>query len=104
MAALFFVVMNILLVRSEFGGRNELKSSVSPEMVFQKILTSPDQSFLEIRHHGKKSGSGRWAPGIAQSQLKAKELPEDLPPEGMLEEVLGYTLDFSGSLTPAEGE
>ncbi len=41
---LFWVVMNVLLWRAEFGGGTEAASAVSTEVVWQKILPAPDCS------------------------------------------------------------
>ncbi len=96
--ALFFVVMNVLLFRSEFGGRNEIRSTIPAELVLRKILTSPDNSFLEIRHHGQKIGTCQLTPSVGQEVATGKVGSEDLPPEGMLEDMTYYTLDLNGNL------
>jgi hypothetical protein len=98
-ALIFFVVMNVLLFRSEFGGRNEVRSTIPAELVFRKILTSPDNSFLEIRHHGKKVGTCQWSPAIGQEAATGKVMDEDLPPEGMVEELTSYSIDANGNIT-----
>ena len=59
--ALFWIVMNTLLWRAEFGGGREFGSAVSPEVVWQKILTAPDDSTLEISLKEKKIGYCRWS-------------------------------------------
>ena len=95
---IFFVVMNILLLRSEFGGRNELRSKIPNELVLKKILTAPDNSFLEIRHHGRKIGTCHLSPSFGESVTTGKIITEDLPPEGMVEELTSYMLDVNGSI------
>jgi len=98
---LFFVVMNVLLLRSEFGGRNEVRSAIPTAMVLGKILTAPDNSFLEIRHHGRKIGTCQLSPSVGELAA-GKISTEDLPPEGMVEDFSNYMLDVNGSLTLEE--
>src|SRR5207249_7068870 len=50
----------------------------------------PDNSSLEIRHHGKRIGRGTWAPVVGEPLGAAKRLFEDLAPEeGMIAEPSG---------------
>ena len=97
--AAFFVTMNVLLLRSEFGGRNRFGATVPPKIVWEKVLTSPDNSFLEIRHHGVKVGRGNWVASIGESFANQHGADPELPPEGMIKHVTGYRLDFDGNLT-----
>ncbi|HUR45287.1 MAG TPA: hypothetical protein VMZ27_05350 [Candidatus Saccharimonadales bacterium] len=101
-ACLFFIVMNVLLLRSEFGGRNEVRSVVPTDLVLKKLLSAPDNSFLEIRHHGVKIGTCQWSPSIGQELATGKIMNEDLPPEGMVDDLSSYMIDLNGSLTLAE--
>jgi hypothetical protein len=100
---IFFVVMNVLLLRSEFGGRNEVRSSIPTDLVLRKILTAPDNSFLEIRHHGRKIGTCQLSPSLGQELTNGKITTEDLPPEGMVEEPTSYMIGANGNLTLEEG-
>ena len=84
----FFVTMNVLLWRSEFGERHSFGASLPAEGVWQKVLTAPDNSFLSIRHHGKKVGTCHWSPTVGQERA-ARLANEDAPPEGMVEEFPG---------------
>lgn len=95
LATAFFITMNVLLWRSEFGGRNEFGAKIPPESVWEKLLTAPDNSFLTIHHHGKKIGSCHWSPTIGQK--RAKSFSEEPPPEGMIEEPTSYDLDLNGN-------
>jgi hypothetical protein len=95
----FFVTMNVLLWRAEFGGRGHLGTPVPASLVWEKVLTSPDNSWLEIRHHGVKIGRAHWAAGIVEQLAEDAGLFEDLEPEGMVRRVTGYTLDFDGSVS-----
>jgi hypothetical protein len=95
----FFVTMNVLLWRSEFGGRSQVGTSVPAELVWEKVLTSPDNSFLEIRHHGVKIGHAHWAASIGEEPAPESEASEELDPEGMIKRLTGYSLDFDGSVS-----
>ena len=66
--ALFWVVMNFLLWRSEFGGRGEIGGAVPVEVVWNKILTAPDDSALEVSHRGTKIGYFRWRANVGEEQ------------------------------------
>lgn len=94
----FWVTMNFLLWRSEFSGHTSLGSSVPLETVFNKILTSPDVSSLEIYYHGKKIGFCRWTANVGAEA--SKNFSEEFEPEGMVEEPTNYSLDLEGNFTP----
>ena len=101
-ATLFFLTMNVLLWRSEFGNHTQLGSTLPAEVVWQKVLTAPDQSSLEIRHHGKRIGDARWVPSFADAAARFGETPDDLPPEGMVNQLLSYNVDCDGSIALEE--
>jgi hypothetical protein len=94
----FFVTMNVLLWRSEFGGRGHMGSPVPLEVVWEKILTCPDNSFLEIRHKGFKLGRAHWSASVGEEQGTARITTDELPPEGMIKQLSGYRLDFDGNV------
>ena len=93
----FFVIMNVLLWRAEIAGRNNIGSPVPLETVWQKMITAPDQSALEIRHHGKKLGFCRWIPTIGERKDVDGVVQGDSP-EGMVKETMGYDIDVSGNV------
>jgi len=93
----FFVTMNVLLWRSEFGDRHPFGASLPAEGVWQKVLTAPDNSFLSIRHHGKKVGTCHWSPSVGQDRA-ARLANEDAPPEGMVEEPTSYSIEVNGTV------
>jgi hypothetical protein len=95
---LFWVIMNVLLWRSEFGGRDHTGSSVPVGVVWQKMLTAPDNSPLEISHHGLKIGDCRWATVLGQSMSSSRAMTSDMPPEAMMEAPSDYRIDFEGSV------
>ena len=96
-ATTFFVTMNVLLWRAEFGARGHSGAAVPPELIWEKVLTAPDISSMEIRHRGEKLGRATWAATIGEGQATGR-LMSDLPPEGMVQVLDGYTLDFDGHL------
>ena len=93
----FFIIMNALLWHWELGGRNDLGSPVVPRTVFERILTAPDFSSMEIVHHGEKVGHCRWVPAIGEERTVGQVMSEE-PPEGMVKRALNYTLDVTGNL------
>lgn len=101
LVAAFFVTMNVLLWRSEFTGNGRLGTPVPAELVWEKVLTSPDNSMLEIRHHGVSIGRAHWAASVGEE--KARLLTEEqLPPEGMVRNLSGYNLDFDGNVSMSD--
>src|SRR5262245_37456768 len=95
--SLFWVVMNVLLWRSEFGERRRRTTTVPVHAVWHKILTAPDNSSLDITHHGKKVGFCRWSPNVGEEISTGKRADADLPLEGMVKHVSGYTIDLEGN-------
>ncbi len=98
LVTVFFVTMNVLLWRSEFGTRGHLGTPVPADLVWEKVLTSPDNSFLEIRHHGVLLGRAHWSASIGE-ELATGMLMDDMPPEGMVKKPISYSLDFDGNVT-----
>jgi hypothetical protein len=73
---LFWVTMNVLLWRSEYGDRSSLNSSVPPETVWRKILTAPDDSPLNIFSSGKRIGFCRLRTSVGEELSKMEEAPK----------------------------
>ena len=70
----FWLVMNFLLWRSQSLAHNQIGSAIPVEIVWDKILTAPDNSSLDIYDHDKKVGFCHWVPvvgGAAQYGMKA---------------------------------
>lgn len=87
---LFWVVMNVLLWRAEFGRGRETVSEVKPEMVIDRLLNAPDASTLRVLHHGAAIGTLTWKPFVTEADPgtgTAAALPEGMVVNG------GYTLD-----------
>jgi hypothetical protein len=96
----FWLVMNFLLWRSQWGAHSRIGSAVPVEVVWEKILTAPDTSSLDIYDHDKKVGICHWISNVGNSPLAAnKILANDYAPEGLEEQVTGYSLTFEGSAT-----
>ena len=99
-SAVFWLTMNYLLWRSEFGGPNHGGNVVPTEVVWRKILTSPDNSPLDILHHGKKSGYALWTVA-GRNGADSADVPIDGPPPiGQPEAPMGYRLDLGGYVAP----
>lgn len=97
--AAFFVTMNVLLWRSEFSARGRFGTPLPPETVWEKVLTSPDFSHLEVRHKGVKIGLAHWSAQISEAPAAALLNTDDLPPEGMIKRVTGYALHFDSTVS-----
>ncbi len=94
---LFWLIMNALLWRAEFGQRGD-RSSIPAERVWQKILTAPDNSSLNIYHHKVKIGYCRLAPDAGQTLDADNVLSDDFQPLAVGQPPTGYMLDLEGNL------
>ncbi|MDX1953856.1 MAG: hypothetical protein SFY81_16930 [Verrucomicrobiota bacterium] len=94
--------MSVLLYRSEFGSAARIGNSIPPEVVWQKILTAPDDSTLELSYNGKKVGYVRWAPNVGEEAAAGKTWSDQPSPEGMVTRLAGYTVNLEGSFVIAE--
>ncbi|HLH57500.1 MAG TPA: hypothetical protein VKY92_28230 [Verrucomicrobiae bacterium] len=92
----FWVTMNVLLWRAEYGGRAGLGSAVPPRVVWEKILTAPDSSSLTVFRQGKKIGFCHWITSVGEdlNKLSAAEAP----PEGMVPRIVNYRLELDGNV------
>lgn len=98
---LFFTIMNVLLWRAEYSRDARLGSRIPVELVWEKILTAPDNSSLEVRYRNKSIGYCRLVPNIDQAIATGKRAdPARGPPalEGMVRDLSGYTLKLEGSV------
>jgi len=93
---LFWVIMNVLLWRSEMSGRQSSGSRVPVAAVWERILTAPDDSSLQILHRGQKIGFCRWVATINETVPLTAEADERLI-EGRVQGVTGYTIDLDGN-------
>jgi hypothetical protein len=93
---LFWVTMNALLWHSELGPGHDLASSVPVQAVWEKILTSPDDSALSININDKKIGFMRWRPNVGEEEATGKIASEN-EPEGIVRKLTEYSVDIEGS-------
>jgi hypothetical protein len=96
---LFWISMNVLLWRSEFSGGVDLGSAVPVESVWQRILTAPDDSSLEISRNGEKIGYCRWRPNVGEELRAGKVGDEDFDLQGRVQALSGYRIDLEGSVS-----
>jgi hypothetical protein len=94
----FWLTMSYLLWKSEYVGETRITINVPPALVWKKILTAPDTSSLEIRHHEIKVGYCRWASSVGQDIAKGKN-PADEPTSIPQATVTSYRLDLEGNVT-----
>lgn len=95
--ALFWVTMNVLLWREEFGsGRNGV-AEVPVATVIERVLDAPDASLLTLRQHGKIIGQVRWTPAILEAASSTNS-PESELPEGMVRTPIGHKVDLDLNL------
>lgn len=100
-AALFWILMNVLLWRAEYGRQPSAGSAVPPSMIWRRILTAPDPSSLSIFHHGKKIGFCHWTTSVSE-ELSSLRVDAPAPPEGMVRRITGFRLQLEGNLTGLE--
>jgi hypothetical protein len=94
----FWLVMNYLLWRSQWDGRSEIGNAVPVELVWQRILTAPDNSSLDIYDHDRKIGFCRWVATVGNSPLSSNKLLEqDYAPDNTESKITGYTLSLEGN-------
>jgi hypothetical protein len=92
----FWLAMNVLLWRAEYGGRGAASGPVPVSFVWRKILTAPDSSSLKVFYHGENVGFCHWTTSVGEDLSRLKE--EDLPPEGMVARVSGYRIQVEGNV------
>ena len=81
LVVVFWLTMNVLLWRMEFGSRPNGTTAVPVELVWEKILTSPDSSSLSILHHGTKIGFCHWITNVGEewASVSDENLPGSVP-------------------------
>lgn len=96
--SLFWAVMTVWLWRTEFGARRQ-PGSVPVAMVWNKMLTAPDPSSLEIYYRSNSVGYCHWRPDVVETIIPGENFAEDEPLEGMVQLLSHYSLDFEGAMT-----
>jgi hypothetical protein len=91
--AAFWVAMNILLWRSEYGSRGS-GIPVPVDLVWRKVLTAPDTSSLTVYQDGQKTGFCEFSTSVEQAMSVLDE--DNPPPEGIVARA-GYQIRFDGT-------
>jgi hypothetical protein len=98
----FWITMNALLWRAEFAGK-EVGAEVPVALIWQKILTSPDDSGLAVHVGGDRVGYIRWAPNIGEEISTGKTSDEASNLEGRVKKTAGYTIHSDGNFILPDG-
>ncbi len=93
--AAFWVTMNVLLWRSEYGSHGG-EMPVPVNLVWRKIMTAPDASSLSIFQNGRRTGFCELSTSVGQAMAK---LDEDKPPPEGVVTAAGYQVHLNGSLS-----
>ena len=93
--AVFWVTMNALLWRAEYGPHGG-QISVPVDLVWRKILTAPDVSALTIYQNGRRVGFCQFSTSVEQAMAALDE--NAVPPEGLPTQS-GYQIHFNGTLS-----
>jgi hypothetical protein len=92
--AVFWVAMNVLLWRAEYDSHGT-GVRVPPALVWQKILTAPDISSLNVYQGGQRTGFCEFSTSVEQEMAT---LDEGKPvPEGINFHA-GYQIRFNGNV------
>jgi hypothetical protein len=94
LVAAFWVAMNVLLWRAEYGSHNG-GIPVPLDLVCRKILTAPDASSLSVFQDGQKMGFCEFSTSIQQEMAELDE--NDPPPEGLVARA-GYQIRLNGNV------
>jgi len=93
--AAFWLTMNFLLWRSEYGARGS-EIPVPMDLVWRKILTAPDASTLNVYQNGERSGFCEFSTSVGQEMAKLDE--NHLPPAGLVARA-GYQIRLYGDIS-----
>jgi hypothetical protein len=90
----FWLTMNVLLWRSEFGARGG-DTPVPLQLVWRKILTAPDASSLSVYQNGGRMGYCEFSTGVGQQMATFDG--DKPPPEGIVARA-GYQIHLAGNV------
>jgi hypothetical protein len=90
----FWVAMNVLLWRAEYGSRNA-GIPVPLDLVCRKILTAPDASSMSVYQDGQKMGFCEFSTGVGREMANLDE--DNPPPEGLVARA-GYQIRLNGNV------
>ena len=94
LVAAFWVAMNVLLWRAEYGSRDG-GIPVPLDLVCRKILTAPDASSMSVYQDGRRLGFCEFSTSIEQEMAKLDE--DNPPPEGLVASA-GYQIRLAGNV------
>jgi hypothetical protein len=92
--AAFWVTMNVLLWRVEYGARGG-DTPVPFELVWKKILTAPDTSSLSVYQNQNRMGYAEFSTSVGQQMATLDE--DKVPPEGLVKHA-GYMVHLAGNV------
>jgi len=95
LVAAFWVTMNVLLWRAEYGSHGG-EISVPVDLVWRKILTAPDISSLTIYQDRRRAGFCQFSTSVEQAMAALDE--NTVPPEGLAAQS-GYQIHFNGNMS-----
>jgi len=93
--AAFWVVMNVLLWRTEYGAHGG-ESPVPVPLIWKKILTAPDASLLSVYEGGERTGFCEFTTSVEQEMANLDE--DKPPPEGFMAHA-GYKIRLNGNVS-----
>ncbi len=93
LVAAFWITMNVLLWHVEYGSRGS-GITVPADLVWQKILTAPDASSMNIYQDGERSGFCEFSTSVETEMAKLDE--DKPPPEGIVARA-GYSIHLNGN-------
>jgi hypothetical protein len=96
--AAFWVAMNFLLWRAEYGAHAG-GISVPVNLVWRKILTAPDASSLNVFQDGQRTGFCEFSTGVGTEMA---ELDENSPPPEGVAARAGYKIQMNGNVGVGE--
>jgi len=97
----FWVTMNYLLWRSEFDGGSNIGALTPVKVVWNKILTAPDNSSLEIFDHERRIGFCHWTVTSGEAAAANRRLDADYAPDGAVVTPTAYALSLDGNVALA---
>jgi len=92
--AVFWLTMNVLLWRAEFGGRGG-DTPVPVALVWKKILTAPDASSLSVYQNSARMGYSEFSTSVGQ-EMSTMDADRP-PPEGVVKKA-GYQIHLAGNV------
>lgn len=96
--AAFWVTMNVLLWRAEYGSRGG-DTPVPFELVWRKILTAPDPSSLSVYQNHERMGYCEFSTSVGQQMAALDDA--NPPPEGLVAKA-GYQVHLAGNVALGE--